>query len=139
MTKLELQAALEQTETRLTEALSTIEAQANALSELPELREENSVLQQQIATLEIQLAQFKNPTVWDALAEGWLMSSIGKRALLTPGVDLTGFQIGVDRQNFKLVKYNYGNILEALKIAGVPATPAEQQEIGLLLQRLGFA
>jgi hypothetical protein len=126
-------------ENRLREQAQTI-AEFSTLADRAILLESKVLDQQQIiAQLNAQLANVKTPDTWDKLTEGWMNSAIGKRALLTPGVDLTGFQMGVDRQNFKLIQLAYAQILEMLKLAGVAATISEQQEIGILLKTLGFA
>lgn len=139
MTKNQLEAALLKAQTDLTEAQATIEAQAAALSEVPSLREQHLEMSQHIVVLEVKLAEMQNPDKWDDLIDGWMKSSLGRRTMSNPKIDTSGFDMGVHRQNFKLIRTNYHNILAAWIQEGHPATAQEQQEIGLLLQRLGFA
>lgn len=96
-------------------------------------------LQIEVDRLRGELLAVKTPDVWDQLVEGWLVSDIGKRTLGLPEVDLTGFQLGVERQNFRLIQLSYANIVAALDRAGTPVTPAEQQQIQSLLTSLDFA
>lgn len=138
MTKPELEEALQLSEASLTEANQIIQQLQLRVAEGDVARDRCFDLERQIEQLNAKLAAVKTSDVWDKLTEGWMNSAIGKRALLTPGVDLTGFHMGVDRQNFKLVQLAYAQVLEMLKLAGVPATVKEQQEIGILLKTLGF-
>jgi hypothetical protein len=139
MTKVELQAAFELSEANLATANTTIAAQAELLGSVATLQESEAALTQQIQMLQGELALLKRPEAYTELAIGWMNSAIGKRANDNPKIDLTGFHLGVDRNSFPLIQTAYKNIIETLKADGAPATAAEQQEIGILLKRLGFA
>lgn len=158
MTKAEMQDRIDQLEAEnaqlLTEAIPALEGARDALelivvdrdsqiaqyqliaAEAVRLRDQVADLQMQVIALQ---PLVKLPDRFIALTKAWMESSLGKRAALTPEVDLIGFQMGVDHQDFEVVQLAYKSILAAFAAKGAPATMKEQQEIGALLKRLGFA
>jgi hypothetical protein len=108
-------------------------------AEAVQLRDRCFDLDKQVTELTAMLGKLKGPEAFTSLAKGWMKSEIGKRANDNPKIDLTGFHLGVTRNDFELIQIAYANILETLKADGQPATPAEQRQIGILLKTLGFA
>ena len=139
MTKPELIEHVESLEAQIEQLKTQIAEYELVAAEAVQLRDRCFDLDKQVADLTAMLGKLKGPEVFTALAKGWMRSAIGKRANDNPKVDLTGFHLGVTRNDFELIQISYANILETLKADGAPATKAEMQEIGILLKTLGFA